>query len=535
MTEEKATIKIKELLEKNNASIDLSSIQKISDFTSIFKGNFIREGYETLSKAFLKEMQINKKLKEIYQTEAFQKFINNLTELSAEYSIEKLIEYNFDEVTDLMRIFEKSNFEYTEEMKDRAERLNLLFKGESFFNNELYRKKYEGLLELTIEDVEKEFKKTNKKKKKPNLKIDKDFASAVTSGLVSEIMKETKANKIDRAEQQIISQRETDMGTVQIVELIPNMDYTSPNTDEELLRQYDLLKQGYTREAFQLFQALFGVFLIEGKKKDYNQPIFISIKDLHYNILGHNKNTKFRSKDVDYYRRMAHRLSRPRIHYTTVNAKTNSKNSYLLKGKFKNTKIDGNIMNVEFIEGESSEYKEQVYKVIPTTYMQYEAKLFRQISNCLPREFLNLKESDNFVYFGFYINKMHKLNSRQKFTEEKTVKGKILTARVNRQVTTWMWEVNFKKIIEEAIPTGKKLIIEFEKTERKKQFLERNIVPYLVKALDIYKAKGYILKYNKKDFTNKNIITKNIFDEETGLKVKLIFNYQKEKFKSQKP
>jgi len=417
---------------------------------------------------------------------------------------------------------------------DFKKKYRIIIEGEDVSEDFIISESTLSKVTLTIEkeiNKNKEFKNTANKKKRPNLKLNKEYSSTITSGVATEIMKENKPNEIDRAKKEITSKHETDIGIIQISKYIPDMDKYSFDTDEEMLKQYNLIKLGYTREEFQIFQALFDVFLTEGKKKNYNQPIEISIKDLHYNILGHNKNTKFRSKDIEYYRNKASSLSRQRIHYTT----TNAKHSYLLKGKYKNLHIDGNIMNVEFIEGENSEFKEQILRVIPTSYMQHEAIVSKQISNCLPREFLNLKEHDNFVYFGFYINKMHKLNSKQKEVEEKIIKGKIIKNTVNSNVVSHGWEVNLKKLILEAIPNGKELILEFEKTERKKQFLERNIIPYLVKVLDVYKSKGYILKYNKKDLTNKNIKTKNIFDEETGLKVKLIFNYQKEKFKSQKP
>ena len=127
---------------------------------------------------------------------------------------------------------------------------------------------------------------------------------------------------------------------------------------------------------------------------------------------------------------------------------------------------------------------------------------------------------------------MHKINSSHKEVEEKTVKGKLIKKTVKVHPASYAWEVSLKKLIEEALPDNEKIIEEYKTTRRKKQYLDEKILPYITKALDVYKSKGYILKYNKKEFSSINART---VLENDDFKISLIFNYDKDIIKSKKP
>ena len=367
-----------------------------------------------------------------------------------------------------------------------------------------------------------------KKEKRPEYKKNNDFASIPTSGVTKELSKIHRPELIDRANKTISMKKEFAAGVILLSDKKETIDEYSSDTDIELLSQFKNNNLGFSKEEMQIYYAFFDLYLLNGKKSGYKAPFDIATKDLHYDVLGQNRNTKFRSDDFAFYKQIALKFSGRRIEYTTEKASQ----SYLANGKYKNICVNSSIMQMEILEGGQGEYKEQVLRIIPTTYMQHEAKVMKQISNFLPREFLNLNAHENFFYFGTYINNMHKINSSHKEVEEKTVKGKLIKKTVKVHPVSYAWEVSLKKLIEEALPEGEKTIQEYKATRRKKEYLDRKILPYITKALDVYKSKWYILKYNKKEFSSINSRT---VLENDDFKISLIFNYDKDIIKSKKP
>jgi hypothetical protein len=329
-----------------------------------------------------------------------------------------------------------------------------------------------------------------------------EYASCPTSLISQELTKQLRAEKIkEDKDNSIISESvKTPGGTINFSQIIN--DEITPNTQEsEILNIYK--KIGFTREELQIYLLLLNVYIQNTTKKDYGKGLKIDLLDFHRDKL--KREQKLRPETIERYRTIFTNLSCKRVSIETNSA---TEKHYKRKG-LKNITLDSNLIQVDF-EIDRTGYKSPILTITPTRYTLLELQSIKQMSNYFPWEFLQLKfdESDNIFYFGLYLVRMHRINDSH-IVDKKRIKN-----------VTFAWEIDFVKLIEEALPNGKELIEEYNSLkDHKKRFILNNFEIPLGKALKIFESRNYILPQKNKRL---NINYKNAFDEN---KIKMIFNY----------
>jgi hypothetical protein len=327
---------------------------------------------------------------------------------------------------------------------------------------------------------------------KPKYKNNK-FASTPTSIISTELIKKYKPMIINRSEKKIISeQKNMDYGVISFEEIHQELNEYSLTSNRDLIEQFDSI--GLSKIEFQIFLAIFDLF-ITNVGKDYEKPVYISLKDFHNHIL--DRKNRLRKNDIENYINVFNRLSGTIIKINTDNAII-----YPYKKKFKNKTVNINctIANIAVIS--IPEYDCDIIKISPTEYMLYEIRHIKQISNYLPRDFIKLtfRAHDNILFFGHYLTKMHKVNFKKgiKYSE---------------------WETSIPKLTENALPNYELFFEKFNAENKKGRYIDRTVLSPLKNALTIFKINNYIADY---EFIN--IKKKFIFDSNQKLKIK--FEYK---------
>jgi hypothetical protein len=321
------------------------------------------------------------------------------------------------------------------------------------------------------------------------------FASAPTSIISTELIKYHKPISINRSEKMIMSERKyMDCGTLSFAEIHNELNAYSLTSDIELVEQFKSV--GFTREQFQIFLALFDLF-IANSKNDYKDSVLISLKDFHNNILG--RKNRLRQSDIDNYKSVFNKLSTT---FIDINTTTASIFPYKRKYKNKLATIYCSIANIAIIT--LPEYNCDIIEILPTRYFLFEICHISQISNYFPRDFikLNLKSNDNIIFFGHYLVKMHRINSDKK---------------VNNQS---FWEVKIPLLVKNSLPDYDLFLENYNREKKKTRFIDRNVFSPLKNALSILKNNDYISSYEII-----NINSNKIYDTEQ--KLKIIFKYKK--------
>lgn len=349
----------------------------------------------------------------------------------------------------------------------------------------------------TIEEFEKKFKVLTKKPtRKFKQPTKKDHASMPTSLLNNEIIKAHNLYKIESGKA-ISKSSQSKIGCFSIAEQIEK----SSLEKSELLEKYKYI--GITREEYQVYLAVLNVYTQNMSQKDItdSKPYELDIHHFHSKVL--KRKNRLRKEDLERYSNIFKRLASKWVCYTVRDATIKPYNSK----KMRYAKCECPLIHASITTYD--DYKNQIVKIIPSDYTILELKTIGHISNYLPWDFIELgfDKSDNVFYFGLYLVTMHKNNSSRK-EDKKIIKNK-----------TCGWEVSMKTLVEKALPNGKELIEQYEKTEHKTQFTKRHITKPLLEAFEILKKHKYILKHTKDGF-----IYKNAFDEGKN-KISCIFNY----------
>lgn len=369
---------------------------------------------------------------------------------------------------------------------------------------------------ILLREIAKNLYSVIRKSKKPGLKI-KSYASIPTSLTSNELTKEHIPEDLNRSERVIMTKKKyTKAGCICFGERVESIDPYSNDMDSEILSNYSNI--GLSREELQIYFALIDTYITNVRKSDYGKSYEISTKDFHNKVMG--RSNRIREDDLKWYISKFSRLSCKRIRIETSGAEK----GLFKKKEFKNCIIDDNIISVAVMT--DSEYTDQVISITPTKYMLFELKQVKQISNFFPKEFITLdfKKNPSILYFGFYLTRMHRANETTLIKDDKKNKnGSDKYTRIHN--TSLAKEFSFKTLVE-SLPYGNKIIEEYKTTERKKQYIEREVLKPLTEAVKIMIDRGYIHKNTnllRKDFID-GLNYRRIFDEDTP-NINLIFNY----------
>lgn len=325
----------------------------------------------------------------------------------------------------------------------------------------------------------------------------KTYSSTPISVISADLIKKHKPEIINRGKKNIRSRPEKlSCGEISFSEKCEEINLYSKKTNLEILNCYNSIS--LSRAEFQFFLAIFDIFITEyNKTKDLEQPIFMTIKDFHNQVL--NIKNRIRKEDIVKYINIFDGLSNKLITIDTTK---------VINKKRKKLFIHGPIANITIISIPEDDF--YGLKIFPTGYIQFECINTRHISNYLPRKFiqLDLRENDNILFFGYHIVRIHKLNNKNK----------------NKELI-FTWKSSVIKVINSALPDAITFFENYNKNKyQKSQYLNRNIILPLKKSLEILKTQNYIL-----EFSFINLKTRNIFNE--SQKLVIIFNYDKSKFK----
>jgi len=316
-----------------------------------------------------------------------------------------------------------------------------------------------------------------------------EFASTPTSMISTELIKYHKPLFLNRNEKKIVSkEKNADYGIISFEEIHKELNEYSLTSNREIIEQFKSI--GLSREEFQIFLAIFDLFVTNGKD-DYEKPVLISLKDFHNHIL--DRKNRLRKSDIDKYISTFSRISST---FIKINTDTASIFPYKRKYKSRLATIYSSIANIAIIS--MQEYDCDIIKIFPSEYFLYEISHIAQISNYLPRDFikLNLKSNDNILFFGHYLVKMHNINSK---------------IQINNLST---WETFIPTLINNALPDYDSFMENYELEKHKSQYIDRHVFTPLKNSLAILKNNDYITGY---EFSNIN--TKYVFDNSQKLQV----------------
>lgn len=351
------------------------------------------------------------------------------------------------------------------------------------------------------------------KKQKLKQLEEKPYASMLTSLVHTHIKNNNSKLRLDRINNTVYSQISVKGIELRNIKQI-NEDDCIFTTDEEILERFNDLRLGRKQR-----QVLAGIINIYIQNAIIGQPYAINIKHFHEKIL--RRKNRIRKEDLEEYDKIFSILSTRRIEINCKKATIQPYNKREIKG----ISIKDNLINIAVIT--DYETCNQVLEITPTKYLLWEILNIKQISNCLPNEFLSLKwtENDNIYFFGEYLTTQRQINKKH------------IIDNINEKA--FQVERNLLTIIKESLPNYNKFLQELNNTREKKKFITREILEPLKKALDYHAKHGYLLTEIKINGKTKKVTPyelpqtidfKSLLKEESLEKVKIHFNYDTHKY-----